>query len=159
MSRKCQICIRDDCSVINAALLSGESNRSIAKRFDIDHNAVQRHRKHIPQALTEAREAKKICSADELLEQQDQLLKLSWMIVDGLVAAGDSQGALKGIKEVRENLKVLLEVAGKINQNQQTNVIMNPQFLLIQNILWDELRPYPDIRDRIAARLGGIKTI
>ena len=73
------------------------------------------------------KEVDDICHADDLLTQQNQPETLM-DIANRFISQGDDQGALKAISQIRENLKVLLEVEGKINQRNQFNVILSPQF-------------------------------
>lgn len=47
MGSKCTICIHPKRKKIDAAILDGESRRSIANRFGVSEAAVQRHKKHI----------------------------------------------------------------------------------------------------------------
>lgn len=160
MSQICTVCTHKDRKKIDEMILQNISIRKISKQFSINYQAVYRHsKKHLPDTLVKSKEAEVVCNADELLTQQNKLLKLSWDIANRFISQGDDQGALKAISQIRENLKVLLEVEGKINQRNQFNVILSPQFLQIQTILMDELKKYPHIRIRISERLGEIKTI
>lgn len=156
----CAVCTHKNIKKINEQLTAGESCRRIASQYGLHYQAVTRHKKnHLPDTLVKSKDAEIICHADDLLTQQNRLLKLSWDIANRFISQGDDQGALKAISQIRENLKVLLEVEGKINQRNQFNVILSPQFLQIQTILMDELKKYPHIRTRISERLGEIKTI
>lgn len=156
----CTVCTHKDRKKIDEMILQGVSLRNISKQFNLNYQSINRHKKnHVPDTLVKSKKAEVVCNADELLTQQNQLLKLSWDIANRFISQGDDQGALKAISQIRENLKVLLEVEGKINQRNQFNVILSPQFLQIQTILMDELKKYPHIRTRISERLGGIKTI
>lgn len=154
MARECSICIHPERERIDQMIVSGASNRSIAVQFSVNHNAVQRHRtNHLPKHLSTAKEAEMVSQADDLLSQMDRALQLSWTITDNCTRDGDNRTALAGLKEVRECLKVLLEVSGKLQAQSQVNIILNPQFQKLQMILLRELEEYPTIRQRIVTAL------
>ena len=110
MASQCQICISKHCEEINRALLAGESNRSIASKYGFDHNAVQRHRKHIPAVLAKAKEVMEITKSDDLLEQTRDLLNQAQSITDEARKAGDLRTAVSGIGQIKNILELLMKV-------------------------------------------------
>jgi hypothetical protein len=57
MSQACSVCTHPDSLDINEALvIEGRSNRAVARQFGLHHDAVRRHRKHIPELLVRAAE-------------------------------------------------------------------------------------------------------
>jgi len=153
MSRKCQICIRDDCSVINAALLSGESNRSIAKRFDIDHNSVQRHRKHIPEALTRAKEAEVVCTADALLTDLQQTKETALWFLNEAREAKDLRAAAPLISAACKVIELLAEVRGQIDRKAEINIILNPEFVQFKQNILSVVNSCPECKRRLLEAL------
>lgn len=153
MSRKCQICIRDDCSVINAALLSGESNRSIAKRFDIDHNSVQRHRKHIPEALTRAKEAEVVCTADALLTDLQQTKETALWFLNEAREAKDLRAAAPLISSACKVIELLAEVRGQIDRKAEINIILNPEFVQFKQNILSVVNSCPECKRRLLEAL------
>ena len=153
MSRKCQICIRDDCSVINAALLSGESNRSIAKRFDIDHNSVQRHRKHIPEALTRAKEAEVVCTADALLTDLQQTKETALWFLNEAKEAKDLRAAAPLISSACKVIELLAEVRGQIDRKAEINIILNPEFVQFKQNILSVVNSCPECKRRLLEAL------
>ncbi len=56
MPRVCTVCDHPECTAIDKALVAGEANRIVAKRFASSPAAVQRHRaNHLPEVLAEAK--------------------------------------------------------------------------------------------------------
>jgi transposase len=57
MPRRCTVCDHPEIHSIDQALVSGESYRSVAKRFGLSESAVYRHKtEHLPAHLLKARE-------------------------------------------------------------------------------------------------------
>lgn len=110
MARECSICNHKDRSLIDADLLSGSSNRTIATQYGVSISAVQRHRKHIPATLAKAQEAQEITRSDDLLEQTRDLLNLAQSITDEARKAGDLRTAVSGIGQIKNILELLMKV-------------------------------------------------
>jgi transposase len=122
MVRKCTICNRPNREEIDKQLISGESYRSVAKRFEASESAIYRHREHIPASMVQAQEAKEIAQADNLIEQVESLLEKAVKILDRAEEAGDLKTALLGIREARACLELLARVAATaaaLEQEQQ----------------------------------------
>jgi transposase len=67
MPRRCTVCDHPERHGINEALVSGESYRSVAKRFGLSGSAVYRHKtEHLPAHLLKAKEV------EELVELTDK---------------------------------------------------------------------------------------
>jgi len=114
MAPKCTICHHKQRESIDVDITSGVSNRTIATQYGVSISAVQRHRSHIPKALAEAKQAEDISRSDDLLEQLEQALKISWTVVNSCLADGDNRTVLQGVKEIRESIKFLCEIAAEI---------------------------------------------
>ena len=70
MPRTCTICHHPQRESTECLLLSGESYRHIAARFDTSTGALQRHRAdHPPVSLTKAHEVRQIARADALIDE------------------------------------------------------------------------------------------
>ncbi len=70
MPRVCTVCAHPQRHGIDECLVSGRSNRSIAKQFGVDDAAVFRHRNaHLPAQVACAHKAREIARADILLHR------------------------------------------------------------------------------------------
>ena len=114
MAPKCTICHHKQRESIDVDITSGVSNRTIATQYGVSISAVQRHRSHIPKALAEAKQAEDITRSDDLLEQLERALKIAWTVVNSCLADGDNRTVLQGVKEIRESIKFLCEIAAEI---------------------------------------------
>lgn len=73
MPRVCTICTHPEREAIDAAIVGGESYRSITERFSVSAGAIARHKTdHIPATLAQATEAQEIAHAGDLLAQDVQ---------------------------------------------------------------------------------------
>lgn len=114
MAPKCTICHHKQRESIDVDITSGVSNRTIATQYGVSISAVQRHRSHIPKALAEAKQAEDLARSDDLLEQLERALKIAWTVVNSCLEAGDNRTVLQGVKEIRESIKFLCEIAAEI---------------------------------------------
>ena len=122
MAPKCTICHHKQRESIDVDITSGVSNRTIATQYGVSISAVQRHRSHIPKALSEAKQAKDITRSDDLLEQLEKALKISWTVVNSCLEAGDNRTVLQGVKEIRESIKFLCEIAAELAKRKEQEV-------------------------------------
>ena len=75
MPRKCTVCNYEQCVAIDRAIIAGETNRSIAKRFPgVSESAIQRHRAHIKQAVVRAGEKREITNGKSAIQQFEEML-------------------------------------------------------------------------------------
>ena len=80
MSRTCTVCIHPDLGLIDAALVGGESYRSIANRREAGASAVYRYQQeHLPAALVKGKDAEEVVHGDSLL---DQVRILQWKVIN-----------------------------------------------------------------------------
>ena len=119
MAPKCTICHHKQRESIDVDITSGVSNRTIATQYGVSISAVQRHRSHIPKALAEAKQAEDITRSDDLLEQLERALKIAWTVVNSCLADGDNRTVLQGVKEIRESIKFLCEIAAEIAKRKE----------------------------------------
>jgi hypothetical protein len=110
MTRTCTVCTHPDRESIDKALLTGESLRNIAKRFDIGPSAVFRHKEHIPVELVKANEAIAMAHSQDLLEQMRDLNERTLRILRDSEATGDSRIALAAVREARGNAELLCKM-------------------------------------------------
>jgi hypothetical protein len=69
-------------------------------------------------------------------------------------ASGDNRARLQAIREARETARVLLEVAGELDNGGQTiTIINNPQWTAIRTVILQTLEPYPEAKAKLVAAL------
>jgi hypothetical protein len=145
MPRECQVCVHPDAVLINEALiLEKVSNRSIAKQYGVDHNAVQRHRRHVPEMLARAAEAEEIAKADSLLDRVEALYKRTEAVLEE-VEETDLYGVrLSAIRELRQHLELIGEITKELNRQPTLNLVSNPEYLQLRNAIVLAVDPYPE---------------
>jgi hypothetical protein len=123
MPRVCTVCSHPQRREIDECLVSGQSNRGIAKRFGLDDAAVFRHRNaHLPAALTRAAEAETVARADDLLAQVRDLQQRALAILEQAESDGDARTALLAVREARGNLELLASLLGELSRNARVSV-------------------------------------
>jgi len=110
MPRRCTVCDHEKLEAINQALLHNETLRKIAQRFSVTVAALFRHKKHLPAAMVQAREAQEITQADGLLEQVVALRDKALSILAKAERAGDLRTALQGVREAKGCLELLAKL-------------------------------------------------
>ena len=164
MPRECTACAHPEAFAINEAIAEGKlSNRRIAAQYDLSEQAIRRHRGHIPELLVKASQAMEVAQADYLID------KLRGLEEDARQALEANRGEdwrvfLAALSEIRENIKLLVQVSGKLQEvqlqmNTQVNVALaeHPEWQRIEDVLTRALEPYPAARFAVADALREIE--
>ena len=152
--RPCTVCTHPDRPAIDMALANHKPFRDIACRFNVGRMAVLRHHdEHLPETLTKAKAAEETARADDLLEQVKALRNKSLSLMLAAEKAGDLRTALAGIREARACLELLAEMSQAIDRRPTLNLLVAPEWLTTCSALIEALRPYPEARSAVAARL------
>jgi hypothetical protein len=115
--KKCGICTHEQRPAIDTALVENGSLRDVAGRFTVSRSALDRHRKHIPKALTKARQAEEIAESTSLLSRVEKLMSRCETIFDRAMAAGKWSGAAAAARELRGCLELLGKLSGELQAN------------------------------------------
>jgi hypothetical protein len=158
--RKCTVCQHVDSLDINHALVvQGTAKRRIATQYGLSEQAVRRHVAHIPELLIQSQRAQEIADADVIL---DKLVELEDAARVALRATKESQEwrtYLAAIAELREQVKLLAQVSGKlqeiqINNTHQVNILIAP---VVQQAIVGALEPHPEAKLAVAKVLGELE--
>jgi hypothetical protein len=156
--RRCTVCIHGDRPAIDQALINHRPFRRIAVQFALSLSAVIRHHdEHLPEVLAHAQAAAEASRADDLLQQLKIIKNLALTITDRSEKAGDGKLALAGIREARACLELLLEVEQRIDRRPVFSLLIAPEWLVARSALIETLRPYPEARAAVAARLVALE--
>jgi hypothetical protein len=146
MPRTCTVCHHRDRESIERSLLSGESYRHIATRFDTSTGALQRHRAdHLPVSLTKAHEVRQIARADALIDEvrsggdrADRLYGHAETILERALESKDLKTALNAIgagvnvlREARSYLELKGEITGELKQPVPPSGIQKVERMLV----------------------------
>ncbi len=153
MGRQCTICIHPKLDEINKLLLCSDSYRDIARQFDVSKDALARHKEsHIPEELLKSSNVKEIAKADTLLDQLKEVREKTLSLLDKAESAADTRvyGApVAYLKEVREQIKLLAELEGRLAAQPQVNILVNPEWIQLRTLIINALEPYPEAREAI----------
>jgi hypothetical protein len=152
--RRCTVCVHDDRPSIDMMLVNHKPFRTIADRFALSKTALIRHHDdHLPEALARAKAAADAVQADDLLAQLRALRSKSMALLLAAEQSGDIRTALAGVREARACLELLLEIEQRIDRRPIVNVLVSPEWVATRSALVEALRPFPDARAAVAARL------
>jgi len=157
MARVCSICSHKQRSDIEEAMITRVSYRQITTRFSVSSGAVQRHKKHIIKALTQAREARDVARADGLLLQVQDLQGRALNILTAAEEAEDFRTALSAIREARGCIELLAKLTGELRQEGTINVLIATEWTALRTVIINTLEPYPDIQAELVRRLVEIE--
>lgn len=158
MPRVCTICAHPERDAIDAALLGGESFRTIAHRLSVSLDALKRHKRdHLPEHLSKAARAAEAADATDLLGQMADLHRRTLAILKLAEGAGDGRMALMAVREARGNLELLGKLSHQLDTRPTVNIMLAPEWLVVRAALLDALRVYPEARAAVAGRLLSIE--
>jgi hypothetical protein len=113
MSQVCTVCRHHERSEIDEALLVGDPLRSIADHFGLSKTAIMRHKAdHLPEALTKAKVAAEVLSADVLLNRIEELRQETLGVMRQAKKEGDARILLAAIGRMEGQLRLVAEMAG-----------------------------------------------
>lgn len=134
--------------------MAGEPLRDIAGRFGISKSSLARHKDaHLPAYLAKAQDAEEVAHADDLLGQIEDLRRQAQAIKDKAEKAGDLRTALAGIRELVRIVELLAKLRGELDERDQVNILLLPEWVRVRTRLLCALTPYPEARQAAAQAL------
>ena len=153
MGRQCTVCAHKDLEEINKLLLCSDSYRDLARQFGLSKDALARHKEsHIPTELLKSNDIQEIVKADVLLVQLGEIREKTLSLLDKAEQAADTRvyGApVAYLREVREQIKLLAELEGRLAAQPQITIVNNPQWVELRTLIITALEPYPDARQAV----------
>lgn len=127
--KTCGICSHPDRAAIDAAMVAGESLRDIvAGHNGTTRSALDRHRKHIAPALTQAKQAEEVADATTLLSRVEKLMSRCESLLEGATKDKKWAGAAAAARELRGCLELIGKLTGELHSktlNSNTVNILN----------------------------------
>jgi hypothetical protein len=150
MPRVCTVCAHDERHSINVALVQREPYRAIARRYGLGRDALARHaREHLPKLLVKSSRAVEAARADDLLGSIGSMVGRLEAFLDRAEADEDGPEFRANAAVWRKQIELLAKIAGELQQEGQTNIYLNPQWVRLVARLVSALEPYPDARDAV----------
>ena len=155
MPRTCTICRHDHRADIESALVQRQAFRTIADQFGVSKTALLRHfGDHLPAALLQAHQAADVAHADAILSQVQDLRDKALAILKKAEKQDELRTALGAIREARGCLELLGRLAGELEGHGTVNVIISPEWRIVQNVIIAALEPHQEARLAVASALG-----
>ena len=157
MTRTCTVCEHPEIEEINKQLLAGGSYRDIAGQFGTSKSSLERHHKggHILEAMTKAKGAEEEAKADKLLEDLKSVRTRTEELLKKAEAAGEIKAWPAFLRELREQIKLMGELEGRLAAQPQITIINNPQWIELRTVIIQALDPYPEAKEAVVFAIRG----
>lgn len=120
MAARCTVCRSKHRAEVDSALVTGTSLRDIARRFHLTKDSIQRHgSKCVKAELAKRVEARELALADRLLNEMEQLHRVTRLITARAIKTKDLRTGLRGIGEARRNLALVARMVGRLEPRQE----------------------------------------
>lgn len=152
---KCTICTSTKLAQVDEALVAGESVRSIGRRLSVGWASVHRHSlNHLPPGLlVPSAPVLDPTAGPQVLERLMGLVERVTTILDRAERKGSLQVAVSAIREHRNTLELIAKIVGELNERPQINVLVQPQWLDLRQVIQQALAPYPEAQRALVAAL------
>ena len=151
---RCKCCQYPGHLELDKAYLNNEiSLQQYADKVGCAKPSVERHVKgHLPEALLKAKDIEDVANGDSLLDELCKARDRTYSLLDKAEAAANTKiyGApVAYLKEIREQLKFIAELEGKLSSQPQITIINNPQWVELRTLIIGALEPYPEAREAV----------
>ena len=158
MPRTCTLWTHSERDAIDRGLVEGRSARALAALHRVSDDAVTRHRAHLLVPLKQAREvhaeaAEEVAQAIDVVRQLKAINAASLAILSEARGRGDVDTALKAVDRIQRQIELQAKLLGELDERPQVNVLIMPEWLAVRSALLEALRPFPEARSAVSARL------
>jgi hypothetical protein len=159
--------------------ISGESFRQIAADFGYSETALRRHLSghlnldlsEVHQAMAQAKEealaevhqrelegirndaqegmAARLQNAANYLDQLKELRSRAASLLDRADGSEDLKACGVFLRELRELIRLMGELEGRLASQPQINILINPQWIELRTLIIKALEPYPAAREAV----------
>jgi hypothetical protein len=110
----CSICTHSDRAAIDKGLVDGSSLRTVAGQYGTNKSALDRHKKHLAPALTQAKQAERVTEATSLLSRVERIMGRLETICEAATKERDWLPAIAASRELRGCLELLGKLSGEL---------------------------------------------
>jgi hypothetical protein len=147
MTRVCTVCTHPQREAIDRALIAGEPYRDIARRQNISKDAIARHKSdHLPPAMVKAAEVEDVAHALDVVQQLKAINVAALHVLKEARTAGDGALALKAIDRIQRQIELQAKLLGDLDERSTVNILVSPEWVAVQAVLFDALRSFPEAR-------------
>lgn len=159
--------------------ITGETFRGLSREFGYSEDALARHKaNHLLSELSEVKQAKEEARAEALekakaeemkdikddikegmaarlenaasfLDQLKEIRAKAATLLDKAEGAQDLRAAGTFLKELRETIRLWAELEGKLANQPQINILVDPQWVELRTSIMNALEPYPAAREAV----------
>jgi hypothetical protein len=156
-NQPCTVCVHRERHAIDAALATGESLRSTAKRWGVSSAAVFRHRRDHGGVLPAVEEVERavqrvqtqVMRGAELNRKVQALAAESVLILKTAKTEKNHDLALKAIREASRTMELLARLTGDLGGpavNVQVSLSEHPRWQEAMQVITAALEPHPEAK-------------
>ena len=121
MGTACTICVHPERHEMEAALVTGTSQRTVAQQWGVSRDALRRHvaHNHITPAIIAIQAEREHAGAVTLLDRVESLIRRTERLLTAAEASGAVTTALAAVREQRELLRLLGAASGELDSRPQ----------------------------------------
>ena len=150
MSRPCLCCASPARNAIDAAILNGEPESSIAARFNVSRSSVNRHKAHPPTSIVKAESIREVREALTIQERETALVERIDRALNRAEANGDLRVLAPLLREAREMITLKMKREGELGPENQVNIlVMDPRWIRLKTSIAAAIQSFPEARARI----------
>jgi hypothetical protein len=155
MARVCTVCAHPERAEIDTALIGGDSNSGIARKYGLSEDAIRRHlAAHLAPATADAKRARE----RDLFAEVEGLMRRIDGALDRSEKVGDDRVLLLAVRETRATLELHAKMRGVLDERPQVNLVISPEWVSFRVTLLQALLPYPEARAAAAHALMAAET-
>jgi hypothetical protein len=121
----CSICRHRERDAIDTAIVSGKSQRDLARIFDVSRDSILRHSRHLPTIIARSNEATVLTHSDDLVGQIASLEEDAKRVQETAVESKDHRVVLAAIRERTRLIELRAKIAGQIRPSQVNVLNLN----------------------------------
>ncbi len=129
-----------------------------AAREEALAEAKAREREKIGEEAIEVAKTGMVARLDNAATFIDQLKAVrdrAANLLDRAESSQDMKAAGTFLKELREQIRLMAELEGKISQQPQVTIINNPEWIELRTVIIQALDPYPEAKEALVNAIRG----
>lgn len=153
---QCAFCNYRDAALLEQQIATKQLTQvQAATIIGCNKSTISRHMgKCVPKKVAEwvkpeAAKEETLNVVNALLESRERILS----IYDDARQTGDMRAAIQALQCEVSQLSLMGKLSGQFSDGAQVNILMNPEFVKLKQMLIKTLEPYPEARVRLSERL------
>jgi flagellar biosynthesis chaperone FliJ len=165
--------------------ITGETFRGLSREYGYSEDALARHKaNHLTIDLSEVKAAKEEARAEALekvkaeelkdvkdevqegtaarlenaanfLDQLREIRNRAANLLDQAEASQNMRAAGTFLRELREQIRLMAELEGKISSQPTVNILVNPEWIQLRTVIIQALDPFPQAKEAVVNAIRG----